>query len=158
MENTHVEFMREAIRLAREGMERNEGGPFGAVVVKDGAIVGRGNNRVTSTNDPTAHAEVVAIRAACTRLNTFQLTDCIIYTSCEPCPMCLGAIYWARPKAVYFACTKTDASAIGFDDSFIYKELDLDFQQRQIPMIPFLREEALNVFKAWEVKEDKIEY
>ena len=150
--------MREAIRLARNGMDHNEGGPFGAIVVQDGVIVGRGNNRVTSSNDPTAHAEVVAIREACRHLNTFQLTDCVIYTSCEPCPMCLGAIYWARPKAVYFACTKSDASVIGFDDSFIYKELYLDFQQRKIPMIPLLREEALNVFKAWQIKEDKIEY
>ena len=150
--------MREAIRLARNGMDHNEGGPFGAIVVQDGVIIGLGNNRVTSTNDPTAHAEVVAIREACRHLNTFQLTDCVIYTSCEPCPMCLGAIYWARPKAVYFACTKSDASVIGFDDSFIYKELYLDFQQRKIPMIPLLREEALNVFKAWQIKEDKIEY
>ena len=158
MEKTHIAFMREAIRLARNGMDHNEGGPFGAIVVQDGVIVGRGNNRVTSSNDPTAHAEVVAIREACRHLNTFQLTDCVIYTSCEPCPMCLGAIYWARPKAVYFACTKSDASVIGFDDSFIYKELYLDFQQRKIPMIPLLREEALNVFKAWQIKEDKIEY
>ena len=150
--------MREAIRLARNGMDHNEGGPFGAIVVQDGVIIGLGNNRVTSTNDPTAHAEVVAIREACRHLNTFQLTDCVIYTSCEPCPMCLGAIYWARPKAVYFACTKSDASVIGFDDSFIYKELYLDFQQRKIPMIPLLREEALTVFKAWQIKEDKIEY
>ncbi|MCK6695724.1 MAG: nucleoside deaminase [Thermoanaerobaculia bacterium] len=150
--------MREAIRLAREGIDQNKGGPFGAVVVKDGVIVGRGNNRVTSSNDPTAHAEVVAIREACRQLNTYQLTDCVIYTSCEPCPMCLGAIYWARPKAVYFACTKSDASAIGFDDSFIYRELDLDLHQRKIPMIPFLREEALSVFKAWEMKSDRIEY
>ena len=150
--------MREAIRLARNGMDHNEGGPFGAIVVQDGVIIGLGNNRVTSTNDPTAHAEVVAIREACRHLNTFQLTDCVIYTSCEPCPMCLGAIYWARPKAVYFACTKSDASVIGFDDSFIYKELYLDFQQRKSPMIPLLREEALTVFKAWQIKEDKIEY
>ena len=150
--------MREAIRLAREGVQNNEGGPFGAVVVKDGIIVGRGNNRVTSSNDPTAHAEIVAIREACGQLNTFQLTDCTIYTSCEPCPMCLGAIYWARPGAVYFACTKADASEIGFDDSFMYQEMELDISQRKIPMIPLLRTEALDVFKTWELKNDKIGY
>lgn len=158
MEKTHADFMREAIRLARAGMDKNEGGPFGAIVVKDGVIVGRGNNRVASTNDPTAHAEVVAIRDACRQLNTFQLTGCVVYTSCEPCPMCLGAIYWARPQAVYFACTKSDASDAGFDDSFIYKELELDHKQRNILMIPFLREEALPVFKDWALKADKIEY
>lgn len=158
MDESHNAFMREAIRLAREGVQNNEGGPFGAVVVKDGVIVGRGNNRVTSSNDPTAHAEIVAIREACRQLNTFQLTECIIYTSCEPCPMCLGAIYWARPKAVYFACTKADASEIGFDDHFIYQELELDINRRKIPMIPFLRDEALGVFKEWELKSDKIQY
>lgn len=154
----HTEFMREAIRLARNGVQKDEGGPFGAVVVKDGAIVGRGNNRVTSGNDPTAHAEIVAIRDACRQLNTFQLTDCIIYTSCEPCPMCLGAIYWARPKAVYFACTKSDASEIGFDDSFIYREMEKDLPQRKIPMVPLLRPEALEVFKEWTLKSDRIGY
>lgn len=154
----HTEFMREAIRLARNGVQNNEGGPFGAVVVKDGIIVGRGNNRVTSGNDPTAHAEIVAIRDACRQLNTFQLTECIIYTSCEPCPMCLGAIYWARPKAVYFACTKSDASEIGFDDSFIYREMEMDLPLRKIPMVPLLRPEALPVFKEWLSKSDRVEY
>ena len=158
MDESHNKFMREAIRLAREGVQNNEGGPFGAVVVKDGIIVGRGNNRVTSSNDPTAHAEIVAIREACRQLNTFQLTDCMIYTSCEPCPMCLGAIYWARARAVYFGCTKSDASEIGFDDSFIYQEMELDFSQRKIPMIPLLRTEALDVFKTWELKTDKLGY
>lgn len=158
MERNHDAFMREAIRLAREGVRKNEGGPFGAVVVKDGEIVGRGNNRVTSSNDPTAHAEVVAIRDACQRLHAFQLTDFVIYTSCEPCPMCLGAIYWARPKAVYYACTKTDASQIGFDDGFIYAELAVELTDRKIPLLQVLRSEALPVFKEWEQKSDRREY
>ena len=118
------QFMTRAIELARNGVETNAGGPFGCVVVKDGEIVGEGNNRVTSTNDPTAHAEIIAIRDACKRLNSFQFDGCTIYTSCEPCPMCLGAIYWARPEKVFFACTRADAAAIGFDDDFIYKELE----------------------------------
>jgi guanine deaminase len=154
----HHYFMREAIARARQGMEANEGGPFGAVVVKDNHIIGVGNNRVTSTNDPTAHAEVVAIRDACRNLNTFQLTDCIIYTSCEPCPMCLGAIYWARPAKVYFGCTKGDAAAIGFDDAFIYDEQALPIHERQLPMIPLLREEAQKVFESWVNKQDKAAY
>ena len=119
--------MREAIRLSKEGMESGHGGPFGAVVVKDGEIIASGFNRVLSSNDPTAHAEVTAIREACQRLKHFQLDDCILYTSCEPCPMCLGAIYWARPKAVYYANTRKDAAEIGFDDDFIYRELELPF-------------------------------
>ena len=118
-------FMRKAIKLARKGMNKNAGGPFGAIVVKDGKIISKGYNKVTSKNDPTAHAEVVAIRKACKKLGTFQLDDCTIYTSCEPCPMCLGAIYWARPKQVFYASNKKDAAAIGFDDQFIYKELGL---------------------------------
>lgn len=150
--------MAEAIRLAREGMDRNDGGPFGAIVVKNGEIVGRGNNRVTSGNDPTAHAEVVAIRDACQHLNTFQLAGCIIYTSCEPCPMCLGAIYWARPDAVYFGCTKADAAAIGFDDRFIYGELNKDLAERKIPMTQCRHADALEVFQAWTAKSDRIEY
>ena len=119
MNNEHQKFMRAAIELAQKGMSNNDGGPFGAVIVKDGEIVGRGNNKVSSTNDPTAHAEVVAIRDACAKLGTFQLDDCIVYTSCEPCPMCLGAIYWARPKKIYFACSREDAANIDFDDDFI---------------------------------------
>jgi tRNA(Arg) A34 adenosine deaminase TadA len=152
------EFMREAIRQSKQGMDRKEGGPFGAIVVKDGNIVGRGNNRVLATNDPTAHAEVVAIRDACQNLGSFQLDDCEIYTSCEPCPMCLGAIYWARPKRVFFGCTRTDAADIEFDDDFIYKEMNVPLEHRQIPMIPLLREEALVVFKEWEGKADKTLY
>lgn len=150
--------MREAIRQSKAGMDKGEGGPFGAIVVKDGRIVGRGNNRVLATNDPTAHAEVVAIRDACQNLGSFQLDDCEIYTSCEPCPMCLGAIYWARPKRVYFGCTRTDAANIQFDDDFIYEEIGAPLEQRKIPMIPLLREEALVVFREWQEKSDKTLY
>ena len=151
-------FMLEAIRHSMRGLENNEGGPFGCIVVKGEEVVGRGNNMVTSSNDPTAHAEVTAIRDACKNLNTFQLTDCEIYTSCEPCPMCLGAIYWARPKAVYYANTRTDAAGIGFDDSMIYDELSAPFEKRKIPIIQLGREEALKVFRAWQEKEDKTQY
>jgi len=139
-------FMRKAIKLARKGMNKNAGGPFGAIVVKDGKIISKGYNKVTSKNDPTAHAEVVAIRKACKKLGTFQLDDCTIYTSCEPCPMCLGAIYWARPKQVFYASNKKDAAAIGFDDQFIYKELEVPLASRQIPFIQVLRNEAIPVF------------
>ena len=152
------EYMREAIRLSLEKMEAGFGGPFGAVVVRQGEIIARGYNNVLSSNDPTAHAEVDAIRKACAALGTFQLLDCELYTSCEPCPMCLGAIYWARPKVVYYGNTKEDAAAIGFDDQFIYNEIQLPFSERSIPMIPLLRQEALQVFKAWEEKPDKAEY
>lgn len=155
---THDHFMREAIRCSAHGMDNNEGGPFGAIVVKDGEIVGRGNNRVTSTNDPTAHAEVVAIRDACQRLGHFQLDDCILYTSCEPCPMCLGAIYWARPSKVYYACTRSDAAHIGFDDDMIYREIPMPVEQRHIAMQQLLREEALTVFRKWQEKTDKTVY
>ena len=150
--------MREAIRLSREGMEKNEGGPFGCIVVKDGKIIGRGNNKVSSSNDPTAHAEVTAIRDACLNLGTFQLSGCDIYTSCEPCPMCLGAIYWARPDRVFFANTRHDAAAIGFDDSMIYEEMGLDMALRKIPLRSLCREEALDVFRAWKEKDDKTLY
>ena len=152
------EYMREAIRLSIEKMRAGIGGPFGAVVVKDGEIIARGFNKVTSSNDPTAHAEVVAIREACDKLGTFQLDDCEIYTSCEPCPMCLGAIYWARPKKVYYGNTKADAADIDFDDQFIYDELEVSLDQRKLPMIPLLREEALEAFKEWKEKTDKVEY
>lgn len=152
------QLMREAIRQSKAGMDKGEGGPFGAIVVKNGQIVGRGNNRVLATNDPTAHAEVVAIRDACQNLGSFQLDDCEIYTSCEPCPMCLGAIYWARPKRVFFGCTRTDAADIQFDDDFIYEEIGTPLEQRQIPMIPLLREEALVVFREWQEKSDKTLY
>ena len=156
--SNHLFFMREAIRISREGMEANDGGPFGAVVVKDGEIIGRGNNQVTSSNDPTAHAEVVAIRNACTHLGSFQLDGCIVYTSCEPCPMCLGAIYWARPDKIFFACSREDAAAIDFDDDFIYKEINVPVSERKIPSKQILQDEGKLVFDAWRDKEDKIEY
>ncbi len=152
-------FLREAIRLALQGMRSNLGGPFGAVVVKNGQIVGRGNNRVTSNNDPTAHAEIMAIRDACKQLESHQLEDCTIYTSCEPCPMCLGAIYWARPKRIVYAATHEDADHIaGFDDQFIYKEMALPHKERKIPAYQALREEGLDVFKEWQSKADREEY
>lgn len=151
-------FMQEAIQQSLKGMENNEGGPFGAIVVKNGQIVGRGNNKVTSSNDPTAHAEVTAIRDACRNLNTFQLDGCTLYTSCEPCPMCLGAIYWARPEKVYYGCTRKDAADIGFDDDFIYSEMALPIAQRQMPMTQILQEEALRVFEKWQEKQDKKAY
>lgn len=154
----HASFMELAIDTAIKGVLGNEGGPFGCIIVKDGQIIGKGNNQVTSTNDPTAHAEVIAIREACKALKSFQLDDCVIYTSCEPCPMCLGAIYWARPKKVYFGCNKTDAAKIGFDDDFIYKELDLEPGKRTIPFEQINKEAATRAFRAWEEKEDKIEY
>ncbi|AWM14981.1 nucleoside deaminase [Flavobacterium sp. NRK F10] len=154
----HSKFITEAVELSRNGMNNNEGGPFGAIVVKDGKIVGKGNNRVTSTNDPTAHAEVVAIREACKTLNSFQLDDCILYTSCEPCPMCLGAIYWARPDKVFYANTREDAAAIGFDDDFIYEEINIGMENRKIPFEQLGREEALKVFNEWKNKADKLEY
>jgi tRNA(Arg) A34 adenosine deaminase TadA len=151
-------FMTRAIELAREGMGMNAGGPFGAVVVLDGVIIGEGNNRVTSTNDPTAHAEIVAVRQACDKLQNFQLDGCTIYTSCEPCPMCLGAIYWARPDRVFFASTRADAAAIGFDDDFIYTELEKPREGREMAMTGLMRDEALEVFGEWSKKPDKIEY
>jgi guanine deaminase len=151
-------FMQSAIQLAFEGMRNRQGGPFGAVVVKDGEIIGRGNNQVALTLDPTAHAEVVAIREACKHLGHFQLDNCLLYTSCEPCPMCLGAIYWARPKAFYFACTQADAAAIGFDDKFIYEELERPFEQRRIPALPLLRKEGLKAFEEWRGMKDKFVY
>jgi tRNA(Arg) A34 adenosine deaminase TadA len=151
-------FMREAVRLSREKMRRGDGGPFGAVVVQDGKIVGRGWNRVTSMNDPTAHAEVTAIRDACKKLRTFQLDDCELYTSCEPCPMCLAAIYWARFKNVFYANTRKDAARIGFDDDLIYREMSRPIARRKIPMKQSLRGEALEVFAEWENKPDKVRY
>jgi len=150
--------MREAIRLAKEGLRNGTGGPFGAVIVKEGKIIGRGCNKVASSNDPTAHAEVVAIRDACSSLGHFQLDGCTLYTSCEPCPMCLGAIYWARPEKIFYACTKTDAAAIDFDDDFIYKELELPLKDRSIPAEQLLRTEGLEAFKEWAGKEDKVVY
>jgi guanine deaminase len=151
-------FMMRAIELARSGVDNNAGGPFGCVVVKDGEIIGEGNNRVTSANDPTAHAEVVAIRDACSRLQAFQLDGCTIYTSCEPCPMCLGAIYWSRPAQIFYACTRDDAADIGFDDDFIYDELEKANDDREMVLMNFMRDEALEVFRKWSAKPDKIEY
>ena len=150
--------MREAIRISIAKMRGNHGGPFGAVVVRRGKIVGRGWNRVTSTNDPTAHAEVSAIRDACRRLKTFQLDDCELYTSCEPCPMCLSAIYWARLKCVYYGNTRQDAAKIEFDDDFIYREVARPIARRKIPMKQLLRSEALASFKEWREKADKVRY
>jgi tRNA(Arg) A34 adenosine deaminase TadA len=151
-------FMREAIRLSIREMRRGQGGPFGAVVVRDGKVVGRGCNQVTSANDPTAHAEIVAIRAACKRLKTFQLDGCDLYSSCEPCPMCLSAIYWARLGNVYYANTRKDAAKIGFDDDFIYREVALPIRRRTVGMKQLLREEALAAFTEWQRKPDKIAY
>ncbi len=157
MNKNHEEFMREAIRLSIQNVNEN-GGPFGAVIVKNGEIIATGVNRVTSNNDPTAHAEVNAIREASKKLGTFDLQGCEIYSSCEPCPMCLGAIYWARLDKLYFANTKQDAKEIDFDDSFIYEELELSIENRKIPTTQILREEALEAFNSWRDKTDKIEY
>lgn len=151
-------FMDRAIELAKAGMQDNQGGPFGCVVVKNGSIIAEGNNRVTSDNDPTAHAEIIAIRNACKTLDDFQLSDCEIYTSCEPCPMCLGAIYWARPKRVYYAATREDAADAGFDDDFIYRELDLSPEERRIPMIQTEQKSAVELFEEWKQKDDKTDY
>ncbi|WP_232058393.1 nucleoside deaminase [Nibribacter ruber] len=151
-------FMREAIQLSIDKMKEGKGGPFGTVIVKDGKIIARGFNNVTSSNDPTAHAEVDAIRKACQTLGTYQLTGCDLYTSCEPCPMCLGAIYWARPDRVFYGNTKADAAAIGFDDAFIYEEIELPLHKRTIPMQQFMREEALKGFLEWEKQEGRTEY
>lgn len=150
--------MLQAIELAKNGMLAGNGGPFGCVIVKDGKIIGQGSNMVLKTKDPTAHAEVVAIRDACKTLDNFQLDGCEVYTSCEPCPMCLGAIFWARPAKVYFACTKEDAANAGFDDDFIYQEIEVKPSERQIPMISFLREESLKAFELWKEKGDKKVY
>ena len=152
-----IDFMREAVRLSAENV-KNGGGPFGAVIVKNGEIIATGVNRVTANNDPTAHAEVSAIRAAGQKLGTFDLSGCDIYTSCEPCPMCLGAIYWAHLDRMYYACNKDDAADAGFDDSFIYKELDLEASERRLKSENILRSEALKTFEAWKEKSDKVEY
>jgi tRNA(Arg) A34 adenosine deaminase TadA len=151
-------FMREAIRLSIQMMRRGKGGPFGAVVVRHGKVVGRGANQVTSTNDPTAHAEILAIREACKRLKTFQLEDCDLYTSCEPCPMCLSAIYWARLGRVFYANTRQDAARIDFDDEFIYREVALPIGKRTLKMKQLLHDEALAAFAEWQQKTDKILY
>jgi tRNA(Arg) A34 adenosine deaminase TadA len=151
-------FMERAIGLARENVRSGRGGPFGAVVVRDEEIVGEGANQVPSTHDPTAHAEIVAIREACRRLGTYQLTGCQIYTSCEPCPMCLGAIYWARPERVYYGATRQDAARSGFDDSLIYDEAAKALDQRRIPMDELMREEAMVAFREWDALPVKFVY
>jgi guanine deaminase len=154
----HEDFMKDAIQLSLEGVRSGRGGPFGCVVVRDGRIVGRGSNQVTSTCDPTAHAEIVAIRDACRALGTFQLGDCTIYASCEPCPMCLSAIYWARIPAAFYGNSRQDAAAIGFDDEFIYRQIPLPVGERQLSMKPLLSEEAKVAFDEWTTKPDKLSY
>jgi len=151
-------FMARAIELAVENVREGRGGPFACVVVRDGRILAEGTNQVTASGDPTAHAEVVAIRAACRVLGDFQLAGCDLYTSCEPCPMCLGAIYWARPARVFFAGTAADAAAVGFDDAEIYREVALPAAARRIPFLPLMREEAAAAFRAWTAKSDRIPY
>ncbi|SEM18875.1 guanine deaminase [Mesobacillus persicus] len=151
-------FMEMAVQLALDNVRGNTGGPFGAIVVKDGEIVGVGQNNVTRLKDPTAHAEVQAIRDACHFFSSYQLDDCEIYTSCEPCPMCLGAIFWARPKAVYYACTKEDAAKIGFDDQFIYEQLEVPHEDRQIPMMKVSPKNSDAPFQAWDCSSEKVSY
>jgi len=151
-------FLKRAIELAQENVKKGQGGPFGAVIVKDGKIIAEGTNLVTSSNDPTAHAEIVAIRNACKELGTFQLTDCEIYSSCEPCPMCLGAIYWARPKRLIFAATRQEAAQAGFDDEFIYQEVSKSIEQRQLPTQQLPIEERMKPFDEWNNTNNKIPY
>jgi len=155
--NNQIKMMRKAIALSVKNIE-NGGGPFGAVIVKDGKIIATGVNRVTAHTDPTAHAEVNAIRKAAKKLGTFDLSGCEIYSSCEPCPMCLGAIYWAHLDKLYYGNSKTDAKAIGFDDSFIYDEIELKPEKRKVKTVKFLHDEAIKAFKLWSEKTDKIEY
>lgn len=155
---THIDFLLEAVELSKKSLTESEGGPFGCVIVKDGKIIGRGYNRVIATNDPTAHAEVNAIREACDYLNHFQLEDCIIYASSEPCPMCFGAIYWARPKAIYYANTRQQAAEIGFDDQFIYDEIDRTVDDRRVTTYHLPLEEASKVFAEWFAKTDRVNY
>lgn len=150
--------MKMAIQLSEQNVLETAGGPFGAVITKDGKVIAKSANKVTSTNDPTAHAEVSAIRMACKKLKTFDLSGCIVYTSCEPCPMCLSAIYWAKIEAIYFANTKDDAARIGFSDKFIYQELDKPMQQRQLPFKQMMRDEALQAFRVWETSGMRRDY
>lgn len=157
MEKTDLKFMRKAIAISKKSVE-NGGGPFGAVIVKDGVVVASSNNQVTKNNDPTAHAEVMAIRKACKKLNTFDLSGCVLYASCEPCPMCLSAMYWEHIDRYFYANQKEDAKSIGFDDQFIYEELDKPVSKRFMPREQILRDEAMEVFRMWTEKEDKIEY
>lgn len=158
MNTYQKQFMDEAIRLAEENVHSGNGGPFGAVVVRNGEIISRGSNMVTALNDPTAHAEVVAIRRACEKLGCFEIKGCEIYSSCEPCPMCLGAIYWARPEALYFAASRTDAAAAGFDDDHIYKEISAPLTSRKIPTMHMQHDLALSAFRKWEESGNKIPY
>ena len=153
-----ADFMRRAIALATANVCNGEGGPFAALIVKDGSVLAEGTNHVTLTHDPTAHAEVVAIREACRKLGDFQLSGCDLYTTCEPCPMCLGAIYWAHLSRVFYACLDSDAAAAGFDDAFIYEQIKLPKTARSIPMEPLLREEALTIFSLWKRQADKTPY
>ena len=154
----HQRFLKEAVKMAQKGMQQGKGGPFGAVIVKGGKIIARGCNQVTSSNDPTRHAEVDAIRKACKKLGTFELKDCVIYSSCEPCPMCLGAIYWARPKALFFAADRFTAAKYGFDDEFIYKEVPLPVEQRSLKTYCIDLENKNKPFEEWNEKADKIAY
>ncbi len=158
MNSVNLEAMRRAIALSEASMQANRGGPFGAVIVRDGAFIAEGCNQVTSTNDPTAHAEIVAIRAACAVLHDFCLPGGEIYTSCEPCPMCLSAIYWARLDRIYYANTRHDAARIGFDDEFLYREISLPLEARSVPTIRLLADEARSAFDAWQQKSDKMRY
>jgi guanine deaminase len=155
---SHELFMREAIKEAEAGMRDGRGGPFGCVIVHRGEVIARGNNRVTSTNDPTAHAEITAIREACSRTKKYSLEDCELYTSCEPCPMCLAAAYWARIPQLFYGNTRADAAAIGFDDDFIYQQIQLPLEKRTLFMRPLLRDEAQAAFREWQAKPDKIAY
>lgn len=155
---SHEKFMRMAIALSESNVLNSAGGPFGAVIVKDGKVIAKSANKVTSTNDPTAHAEVSAIRLACKKLQTFDLSGCIVYTSCEPCPMCLSAIYWARIDVIYYANTKADAGDIGFDDQFIYEELEKPMEKRKVPVKQLLRSEAQQAFKLWESSAQRKDY
>ena len=158
MNEYHERFMLRAIELAERGINEDAGGPFGSVIVRDDLVIAEGWNSVTSSNDPTAHAEIMAIREACRKLNSFQLENCVVYSSCEPCPMCLGAIYWARPKMLVFAGTREDAAGAGFDDQFIYDELARPLENRGIRTLSIMRHESQRVFRLWDEKEDKIEY
>jgi tRNA(Arg) A34 adenosine deaminase TadA len=156
--HTHHEFMRLAVEKSKQGAEKGEGGPFGAVIVLDGKIIGEGNNKVLLNNDPTAHAEVVAIRNACKNIKNFSLENAVLYTSCEPCPMCLSAIFWARISKVYFGNTREDAKEIGFDDEFFYRQVCNDIHARHIPFVQTGQEEAKKVFEEWKNKQDKTMY
>ena len=158
MQIGNPEFMLQAIRLATENVTSGRGGPFGAVVVKDGKVIATGANQVTTINDPTAHAEVIALRNACQALGTFKLEGCELYTSCEPCPMCLAAIYWARCKAIYYGCSAEDAAKAGFDDAFLYEEMKKPLSERAIPITNLCEQQAWGAFAAWIESTDKVEY